>query len=178
LNANKDPLTVIDGFERCLDSLPDATLSMIFDNDELRPAVDLRLRASPRLADRVRLVGRVPRERIATFYSAADLFVLGSHHEGSGYALIEACACGLWPVVTDIPPFRVITGGGAIGALWPPGNSTALADAMVRAADADPSGARKRVRAHFERELSWPVLARSAMVAYRDTCARRRRERA
>ena len=43
---------------------------------------------------------------------AADLFVLGSHREGSGYSLIEALACGLPPVVTDIHAFRTLTGCG------------------------------------------------------------------
>ena len=46
---------------------------------------------------------------MAAFYSAADLFVVGSHHEGSGYSLMEACACGAMPVVTDIPTFRLLT---------------------------------------------------------------------
>ena len=50
---------------------------------------------------------------------AADLFVLGSHREGSGYSLIEALACGLPPIVTDIPSFRSLTGAGVVGALWP-----------------------------------------------------------
>ena len=58
---------------------------------------------------------------MTTFYSAADLFVVGSHHEGSGYALMEACACGAVPVVTGIPTFRLLTGSGSIGALWTPG---------------------------------------------------------
>ena len=79
--------------------------------------------ASPALARRVRLVGYVPQEKLPAYYSAADIFVLGSHHEGSGYALIEACACGAVPVVTRIPPFRAITGDGARGALWPPGDA-------------------------------------------------------
>ena len=105
LTANKDPLTVVDGFEQSLRDLPAATLTMIYDCDELLPLVRARVRSSP-LRDRVRLVGPVAHERLPAFYSAADLFVLGSHQEGSGYALLEACACGVLPVVTDIPSFR------------------------------------------------------------------------
>ena len=60
---------------------------------------------------------------------AADVFVLGSHREGSGYSLIEALACGLPPVVTDIPSFRSLTAAGAVGALWPCGDARALGDA-------------------------------------------------
>ena len=43
------------------------------------------------------------RARVEELMRAADIFTLGSHREGSGYALTEALACGLPPVVTDIP---------------------------------------------------------------------------
>src|SRR5712664_1923808 len=110
LNANKDPLTVLDGFERSLSALPAATVTMIYTSEDMLPAVRERIARSAVLKERVRLVGTVPHARLPAFYSAADLFVLGSHHEGSGYALMEACACGAVPVVTDIPTFRLITG--------------------------------------------------------------------
>ena len=80
---------------------------------------------------------------------AADLFVLGSHREGSGYSLIEALACGLPPVVTDIPSFRSLTGGGAVGKLWPCDDPRALCEALV-GARFDPA-TRAAVRAHFDR---------------------------
>ena len=174
LNANKDPMTVLDGFEQSLARLPSSKLSMIFSEGELLGAVRSRLAASPALSARVELIGNVAPERMASFYSAADIFVVGSHHEGSGYALLEACACGLSPVVTDIPAFRTITNGGAIGTLWPAGNSRALADAIVRNAGLDRDEARNRVLACFEQTLSWPAVGRAAMRAYREVVARRR----
>ena len=57
---------------------------------------------------------------------AADLFVLGSHREGGSSALVEAMATGRTPVVTDIPSSRALTGNGAVGELWPCGDSRAL----------------------------------------------------
>ena len=178
LNANKDPLTVLDGFERCLDRLPGATLSMIYSAADLLQEVGDRIRTSPALAARVRLVGRVPRERMAEFYSAADLFVLGSHHESCGYSLIEACACGVPSVVTDIPTFRAITGDAAIGALWWPGDAQACAAALARVAGRSALESREHVLEHFDRELSWPAVAKAATDAYADICARRRGESA
>lgn len=178
LNANKDPLTVLDGFERCLGRLSSATLSMIFGADDLLPEVRDRVARSPALAARVRLVGRIARDRMAAYYSAADVFVAGSHHEGSGYALLESCACGVPPVVTDIPAFRAITGNGAIGALWPPDDTRALADALVRMSAKGRLQARDQVLEHFDRELSWPAIAKAARDAYSDACARRRSESA
>jgi glycosyltransferase involved in cell wall biosynthesis len=174
LNANKDPMTVLDGFEQSLSQLPAATLSMVYSEGELLGAVRDRLAASARLSARVRLLGQAPPERMPLFYSAADLFVVGSHHEGSGYALLEACACGLTPLVTDIPAFRRITNGGSIGSLWPVGNAAQLADAMVRTASADRPASRNSVLAFFKQTLSWPAVGEAAMRAYGDVLARRR----
>lgn len=166
LNATKDPLTVLDGFERALAFLPDAMLTMVYGEDDLLPAVRRRLESSSTLAGHVRLVGMVPHARIAAFYTAADIFVLGSHREGSGYALIEACACGAVPVVTRIAAFQAITGRGTIGRLWTPGDPAAFAEALVETARIDLGAARARCVEHFHRTLSWPVVGRQAMDAY------------
>ena len=177
LNANKDPLTVLAGFERMVVSCPDATLTMVFGSDELLPEVRSKLSASPALGRRVRLVGYVPQEELPAYYSAADIFVIGSHHEGSGYALIEACACGAVPVVPSIPAFRAITGDGARGALWPPGDAIGLANALLEMARRDLAGLRAGLAVHFANELSWTAVGRRALDIYADVRARRRRSR-
>ena len=167
LNANKDPLTVLDGFERALPDLPDATLSMIFGTGELFEDVRARIARSPALSARVRLAGVVPHERMAVFYSAADLFVVGSYHEGSGYSLMEACACGAVPVVTDIPTFRLLTGAGAVGALWTPGDADSCAGALAQVGRRDLLAERVRLADHFTRELSWDAVGHRAVEIYR-----------
>lgn len=166
LNANKAPLTVLDGFERCLRELPGAVLTMIYGTDDLLPSIARRLEESPLLAEHVRLVGSVPHARMAMYYTAADLFVLGSHHEASSYALLEACSCGLPPVVTDIPAFREITDGGSIGALWSTGDADSLRQALLRVARAESRSARQSVLERFNRALSWPTVGRAAFDAY------------
>ena len=166
LNANKDPLTALEGFERGLSDLPGATLTMIYSEDDLLTAVRERMRRSPALAARVRLVGPVPHDRMAFFYSAADLFVVGSHHEGSGYSLMEACACGAVPVVTDIPTFRLLTGGGSVGALWRSGDAIDCARALAEAGRRDLEAERARLADHFERNVSWSAVGRRALEIY------------
>ena len=194
LNMNKDPLTVVDAFETALspsernarvrapgggtpgavkNDVPLATLTMVYQEEELLAAVKARIQSSPLLKDRVRLVGAVPHDRMAAFFSAADIFVVGSHHEGSGYALMEAIACGAIPVVTDIPAFRAITGT-AVGALWTPGDASACARALGDVGSRDLSGARQRVMDHFQRELTWEVIGKRAVRIYRDVVQTRR----
>jgi len=166
LDRNKDPLTVIAGFARALVDVPDATLTLVYGEERLLPQVRRLLAGSPRLRERVRLVGRVPHAEMAAWYSAADVFVLGSAEESCGYALLEASACGVVPVVTDIAPFRAITGNGAVGVLWPVGDSAACAAAMVRAAGARQPLAREAVLARFEHHLSWPRVGQRARRIY------------
>jgi glycosyltransferase involved in cell wall biosynthesis len=177
LNANKDPLTVLAGFERIIVPHPDASLTMVFGSDELLPDIWARLSESPSLARRVRLVGYVPHDALPAYYSAADVFVLGSHHEGSGYALIEACACGAIPVVTGIPAFRVITGDGSRGALWPPGDAVGLAYALLEMGHRDLGALRADLAVHFAKELSWTAVGRRALDIYTEVRARRQSSR-
>jgi glycosyltransferase involved in cell wall biosynthesis len=100
--------------------------------------------------------------------------VLGSHRESTGYALIEALACGVSPVVTDIPSFRALTGAGAVGGLWPCGDSQALSEALQAVAARADANTRSAVREHFERELSFTALGAKLVAMYRDVSMRTR----
>ena len=175
LDDNKDPLTVLAAFEQALVELPEARLTMVFSTDALAPLVQERVRRSPALARSVSLIGGIMHRAMPRLYSAADLFVLGSHHEGSGYALLEASACGCVPVVTNIPSFRAITNDGTLGVSWTPGDVDGCRRAMVSAARSDLTAASAAVREHFERELSWTAIGRAAKRAYQDVIERKRR---
>jgi glycosyltransferase involved in cell wall biosynthesis len=164
LTTNKDPLTVLDGLERALPRLPHAQVVMVFGDDMLLPEVDDRVRASAVLREQVILAGSVSRDEIANYYAAADLFVSGSHSEGSGYALIEAMAAGVVPVITDIPSFRAIAGD--CGRRWPAGDSQGLASALLEMAEGDISAQKQAARERFQRELSWDAIARRTVSEY------------
>jgi glycosyltransferase involved in cell wall biosynthesis len=176
LVPNKDPLTVLAGFARALPYLPRAALTMVYQDETLLPAVRAWLAPRPAVRARVQLRGFVPPERLAAFYSAADLFVLGSHREGSGYALLEALACGALPVVTDIAAFRALTAEGTHGVLWRAGDPAACAAALVLAAERVGEAARAARRDYFAQHLSWAALGRRARAAY-DAIRAQRRER-
>jgi glycosyltransferase involved in cell wall biosynthesis len=78
------------------------------------------------------------------------------------------------PVVTGIAAFRAITGNGMVGALWPPGDPRAFADALVHTAARHGPDLREAVTRHFESALSWPAVGRRAMEIYGELIARRR----
>ena len=173
LDANKDPLTVLEGVGAALRSLPDLHLWCCYGASPLLSAVETRIARDRTLRDRVHLLGRVSHERVEQLMRAADIFVLGSHREGGSSALVEAMATGLTPVVTDIPSSRALTGNGAIGTLWPCGDAVALAGALHATAPTLGPAARARVRAYFDGHLAGPALGRRLAAAYARLLERR-----
>ncbi len=102
---------------------------MAFGDDTLIESVEERVRGSALLNAKVTLAGRVQRDEMPNYYGAADVFVSGSHSEGSGYALIEAMSAGVVPVVTDIPSFRAIVGDDR--SRWAPGDAADCARVLL-----------------------------------------------
>ncbi|MCB0213052.1 MAG: glycosyltransferase family 4 protein [Anaerolineae bacterium] len=167
LKPNKDPLTILTGFERIVAHAPDARLYMAYRYDDMLAQVQTRLQHSEILAQTVTLLGTIPHAQIADYYNSADIFVQGSAREGSGIALLDALACGVVPVVTDIPSFRTITNNGEVGRLWSVGDSdgftAALQQTIERLAKKTHTDTMRRF---FEKHWHFSVLGRRAMAIY------------
>lgn len=81
--------------------------------------------------------GLVPNNELPALLNQAQVFVLPSKWEGSPKALLEAMACGLAVLGTDVPGIREIIRHGENGLLCEP-KAEALAEAIARLlADAD-----------------------------------------
>ena len=168
LTANKDPLTVLAGFEQILLHVPQARLYMAYRQTDLLEVVLDRIKSRSTLCRAVTLLGNVEHADLEDIYNSADYFVSGSHYEGSGFALAEAMACGVIPVVTDIPAFRAMTDAGRIGACWTAGNADSLSETFLELM-------RRPMRAQsalavrgFEQRLSYPAIARASLSAYEE----------
>ena len=61
-----------------------------------------RLITDLNIADQICFCGYIRRKRIPEIYQKADIFVLPSYNEGMSNALLEAMACGLPVVVTNV----------------------------------------------------------------------------
>jgi len=172
LDANKDPITVLRGFAMFVHRRREAHLVMIFGADDLLHEVKMEIETLA-IGPRVCLLGKVEHTKLVDYYSATDIFVLGSHREGSGFALLEAIACGATPVVTDIPSFRSMTHNGTIGALWSPGDASGLADALkhIPTISAEERG---KTRRFFADHLSFEVIGKRALAMYRSAAEKRR----
>ena len=90
----------------------------------------LRLSTRLGLERRVRFIGF---ERdVLHWMQTADGFVLSSRLEGLPMGLLEAAACALPAVATDVPGTHEVIVDGETGWLAPTGDAAALAEAMTR----------------------------------------------
>lgn len=176
LDANKDPLTAIEAFRLTRERLPGAELWCVYGTDALRPELERRLAGDPALARHVHLLGRVPHAQVEQLCQACDLFLATSHREGSGYALIEALACGLPPVVSDIAPFRALVGDLAESRFAAAGDAPAFAEGLVSLARQADDQRRAAVRRHFDAHLAFPVIGRRLVDIYQAVIARSARQ--
>jgi glycosyltransferase involved in cell wall biosynthesis len=53
--------------------------------------------------DKVHFAGQIPYYDLPAFYASADIYLSASHTDGSSVSLMEAMACGLPAIVSNIP---------------------------------------------------------------------------
>jgi glycosyltransferase involved in cell wall biosynthesis len=79
----------------------------------------------------VRFVGAVPHDEVAAYLSVADIYVSTSFSDGTSASLLEAMACSLTPVVTEIDGNKEWVKDGVNGLLVPVANSEKLAEKIL-----------------------------------------------
>ncbi len=160
LHPLKDPLTALRGFTRIAEALRGAQLYFHYLADDLLPELRSWVGEHPDLSGRVHFSGRVPYERMEAIYNSADFLLQASRREHSGCAVLDAMACGVIPVVTEIPSFRAMTGNGAVGVLFPPGDDESLARQVLDISPDQIDARAAAVRSRFTDHMSFPALAR------------------
>ncbi len=168
LDANKDPLTVLQGFEKYLHVNPNAKLYMIFQSDEMFGRILQFINKYQLLQAAVYMLGKVIHSELPVWYNSADFYISGSQREAGGYALLEAMACGCIPVVTDIPSYRKFTGSGQYGFLFAPGNSDQLFKTLSQLKDINRKKLSDAIIQHFGNTLSHAAIAKQLY----DLCCR------
>lgn len=135
-------LTERKGFHRIIELLPDLLqhhpdLHFLVAGGE-NPEGQWRWRLESQIKElkletRVHLLGMVPPKELRWVYSAGDIFVLATRFEGWANVFLEAAACGLPIVTTDVGGNREVVPTEAIGYIVPFGDSIALCTALDRA---------------------------------------------
>jgi glycosyltransferase involved in cell wall biosynthesis len=155
--ANLRPVKNVDGLMRAariaLARFPQLVFEVVGDGEQ-REQLE-RLRAELELGERFVLRGSV--SDVPGFLRSVDVAVLPSHSEGMSNALLEYMAAGRAVIATDVGANAKLLDGGRCGLLVPPGDATALVNAIgamlanpLRAAGYG-AAARRRVGAEFSR---------------------------
>ena len=119
------------------------------------------------LGDSIDFVGRVPQERLAWYYSAADACVVPSFYESFGLAALESMACGTPVVASRVGGLSTIVQHGRTGYLksWrcPEAFAHSLEMIMANRSLQDSMGRAARRRAE---SLGWDQVAARLLDLY------------
>ncbi|MBW1802714.1 MAG: glycosyltransferase, partial [Deltaproteobacteria bacterium] len=75
----------------------------------------MRLAGERGVQHRVTFAGRIEQENLSTYYSAADVLAVPSHHESFGLVALESLACGTPVVATKVGAMELIIREGETG---------------------------------------------------------------
>jgi glycosyltransferase involved in cell wall biosynthesis len=133
---------------------------------------DLGLMEELGLGGDVTFTGYVTPEEMPALYNAADLFVFPSLYEGFGLPVIEAMACGVPVVASNLSAIPEVAGEAAL--LVDPRDADQLCDSMERILRD------KRLHATLRRRglarakgFSWERAARETVEVYQEVAAKR-----
>lgn len=138
------------------------------------PEIQRKLESDPLLATAVTTLGH--HDDIGGLLSAADIFVLSSHHEGAAGSVLESMAMGTPIVATEIEGLKGILADGANCSTVPVSDPQAMATAIARLID-QPTIAEaqaKRAREVFEARFTIERSAARTVEVYRSAIAHRR----
>lgn len=127
----------------------------------------------PALRERVTVIPSYPRAELPALLAGHAVAASASIREGFPLGTIEAMACGLVPVVTDIPgPTQYVRDGGN-GLLVPVADGPAMAAAIERLLAEPELFGRLRAAAHATAQrYSWERVGRETLALYEEGLGR------
>lgn len=120
------------------------------------------------LQSRIRFLGRVNRDTIITLYQNATIFAFPSYYEGLPGSLLEAMACKLPIVATEVPGNIELIEHNKNGILIPPKNGASLAKEILYLLD-DPGKREKfgeNARKTIEDKFTWDAVSDRILSCY------------
>jgi len=137
LEKKKNTHTLVEAFAIFKDAHPELDMQLVlignagYGYDEVKYILE-----EYNLASSVIMPGWIPEFDMPAIFSAATAFVFPTLHEGFGIPVIQAMACGVPTLISDIPVLREIAADAAL--FFDPRSRVDLAEAMNRvASDAD-----------------------------------------
>lgn len=156
---------LINAFERVAAEVPQSHLYIVGNGPD-KDAFEQQARQTD-VRDKISFIGfqKAP-ER---YLRSTDVFVLASRRESFGLALIEARHAGCAIVASDAGGIPEALDGGRAGLLFPSGDSTALADAIIAVLKDPEFKAALKQRASFGLDaFAAERMARETLAVYED----------
>jgi glycosyltransferase involved in cell wall biosynthesis len=169
LSPEKDPHTLVDAVSRLVSK--GYRVELVFaGRGPIAGEIERHLARSGATYE---LIGHFSQEALAQLYRTSHVFCISSKSEGSNQGVLEAMACGLPVVATDIPGIREVVLGA--GRLVPPGNPFVLASAIEQVWT-DEATWRHYRRSGLDRSagLTWDAIAATVDGTYRQVLAKYR----
>lgn len=129
LTCDKGLPELLEAFRTVLRQVPNAYLLLVGWFDAAEDALDRGMRE--RIESHPRVIQTGFAQDTSPFYRAMDMLVLPSWREGFPNAVLEASASGIPVVATNCTGSRDAVVPGVTGMLIPPGNSTAICEAVL-----------------------------------------------
>ncbi len=129
----------------------------------------------PALHTRIEVVPRFERERLPELVADCQVKLFPSLYEGFGKTVLEAMACGLAPVTTEVPGPTMFVRDGENGLVVPPADVDALRCAIERLIDEPDLLARLREGAwRTAQDYGWQSVADERLAVYASVLGDRR----
>jgi glycosyltransferase involved in cell wall biosynthesis len=118
-------------FVRIAQQRVDVSLILLNGGSQAQPIRQILM--SGGVIERVHFGGQVAQADLPRWIHMADIYISPSHVDGSSVSLMEALACGLPALVSDIPANKEWVSEGINGWLFPDGDAEALAEKITAA---------------------------------------------
>jgi len=159
--AYKNLPMLLDAFKMLRRTHPNAQL-VIAGDDPRHPEVRQAAAASPEGS--VVLPGRLPESAVPDLYRGAAVVVLPSKAEGFGLPVIEAMACGVPVICSDLPVLHELADG--VATFCDPNDPDAFARAIAQTLDAPSTARARQLGIERAKSFTWERSARQTVEAY------------
>jgi glycosyltransferase involved in cell wall biosynthesis len=170
--AYKNVPILIEAFAQVRAQRPEAQL-VIAGQDPRHPEIPAAAARLP--AGSVVLPGRLPDDAIPDLYRSASAVIMPSLAEGFGLPVLEAMACGVSVVASDIPVLRELADGVAI--FCDPSSPASFAEGMIAALNRGPDGDPIQLGLARAETYQWKRAAEATLAIYERALAERPRTR-
>jgi glycosyltransferase involved in cell wall biosynthesis len=164
ITSTKQPFRLMKFFSEVNRILNNSTLIIVGKGELLD---DLKRFAVTNSYKKVRFLGYIPHRELPALYACSDFYLLSSVYEGQPLTLLEAMACGVPPLVSDIPSLRNIVNRSKAGLLLDFGDEEEAVKKTLRfVKEEDFQKQSKRARRYIVENHSWEKIAAQYMQLF------------